>query len=65
MCEQRESNVLKIEANVSTTGNKLVNQAVVEKQFLYSDIVIIASPHIHRYITLINRLKITVRILLS
>ena len=35
MCQQRESNVLKIETNMLTKGNWLVNQAIVEKQFLY------------------------------
>ena len=35
MCQQRESKVLKIETNVSTKGNRLVNQTIIEKLFLY------------------------------
>ena len=37
MCQQRVSNVLKIETNVVTKGNWLVNQAIEEKQFLYGE----------------------------
>ena len=56
MCQQRESNVLKIETNMWTKGNWLVNQAIVEKQFLYGDIEACIKK---KYLTISNWIKLT------
>ena len=46
MCQQRESNILEIEINTLTKGNWLINQAIIEKQFFYSEVIKIRATQI-------------------